>query len=304
MRDLTFVVQGKIQPNTRNCLSSIRQFYPGAAIVLSTWRGESLAELDYDIVLENEDPGGVEFANGAWNNTNRQIVSTRNGLKAVMTRFAVKMRTDTQILDNKINTLLNQQLPAELFQNKIIALNLFFRDPRKFPLLFHIGDIFQLGRTEDLLDLWTIPLIQEQEASGRHGSHFNIFNEFKHWPFRYVPEQHIFIAYLAKHKIDASLQYCCQMDWRKASISEALIAKNFKLYTSEELGINIPSRLLIHMRSQDVYEQQTLDNYSPEAVENNFKRMIRRRKRRLIRRFLLSPKDWLDLLMSFRRIGS
>ncbi|MFN4003715.1 MAG: WavE lipopolysaccharide synthesis family protein [Hylemonella sp.] len=298
MKDLTFVVQGKIQPNTKNCLASIRHFYPDSTIILSTWKGEPLAGLECDLALENDDPGAFEISASTYYNLNRQIISTHNGLKTVKTQFAVKMRTDTQILDTKIPILLENPTPAQLFQNKIIALNLFFRNPRKFPLLFHIGDIFQVGKTDDLLSLWDIPLASELEIMHWRTGHFDIFNDMRSWKFRYTPEQYIFIAFLAKHQIDASLQYCCEMDWQKASLSESLIAKNFRICTVEELGINIPSRLLIYMRSQDCYNQATLDNHSKKKTEMEFKGMIRRRKWRLIRKFIKSPNLWIEFLKS------
>lgn len=298
MKNLTFVVQGKIQPNTKNCLASIRHFYPESTIVLSTWKGEPIGGLEYDLILENEDPGTVEIGKGAYFNLNRQIVSTRNGLKAVTTPYAVKMRTDTQILDKKIPELLARMVPAQLFENKIIALDLFFRDPRKFKLLFHIGDIFQAGNTSDLKDLWDIPPMPDREMQDWTTGRFQIFNDLRFWKFRYAPEQYIFIAFLAKRQIDASLQYCCEMDLSKACLSEALIAQNFQIYTVDELGINIPSRLLIYMRSQDVYDKATLENYSPGKTERQFRGMIRRRKWRLIRHFIKSPRLWIEFLNS------
>ncbi len=301
MKDLTFVVQGKIQANTKNCLNSIRFFYPESTIILSTWEGEPTTGLEYDILLESGDPGAVDTGKDAYYNLNRQIVSTRNGLKIVKTPYAVKMRTDTQILDVKIPELLNRMVPAKLFNNKIIGLNLFFRDPRKLMLLFHIGDIFQVGRTSDLQELWDIPLMPEGEMRNWTGGGFHLFNDLRHWKVRYAAEQYIFIAFLAKNQIDASLQYCCEVELDKACLSEDLIASNFQIYTVDELGINIPSRLLVNMRSQDVYEKSTLENYSRDKSRRELKSAIRRRKWSLFRKFIKSPRLWLDYLKSHFR---
>lgn len=298
MKDLTFVVQGKIQATTRKCLASIRHFYPESTILLSTWKGEQTTGLEYDLILENEDPGTVQIGKDAYFNLNRQIVSTRNGLKAVTTPYAVKMRTDTRILDRNIPELLTRMVPGQLFGNKIIALDLFFRDPRKLKLLFHIGDIFQIGNTSDLKDLWDIPLMPDREIENWTAGRFHLFNDLPFSNSRYAPEQYIFIAFLAKRQIDASLQYCCEMELSKACLSEGLIAKNFQIYTVDELGINIPSRLLIYMRSQDVYDKATLENYSPQKTEKQFRGMIRRRKWRLIRQFIKSPRLWMEFLKS------
>src|SRR4051812_17964312 len=93
-QDLSFVMQGEVyrqtspitgKPVTQSCLESLRRHYPGSEVILSTWQGTDVDGLEFDKVLFNEDPG-------AWNalrpgagvkldNTNRQIVSSRNGLR-------------------------------------------------------------------------------------------------------------------------------------------------------------------------------------------------------------------------------
>lgn len=296
MKDLTFVIQGSIHKHTKYFLESIRYFYPDSKVILSTWEGESEDGLSFDVLIKSQDPGAVEHAPKQVNNVNRQIRSTLAGLKAVQTTFAVKMRTDTQILERNLPRLLETLPEGQLFSRKIIALNLFFRDPRKYPLLFHIGDIFQVGRTEDLIDLWDIPLAPEPETSlwqERHGA-YSLFNDWPQYNPRYVPEQYIFIAFLHKHNIDVRLKYCRELDWRKACLSEELIAKNFQVFTFDELGISIPPRLLLLMDPESVYQQATLDDYSTERAERLYKGMIRRRKWRMIRRFIKSPRRWLD----------
>lgn len=63
---ITFVVQGPVQASasrqqiagiTEQCLNSIRRFFPKSTIILSTWKGQPLDGLDYDQVLELDDPG-------------------------------------------------------------------------------------------------------------------------------------------------------------------------------------------------------------------------------------------------------
>jgi hypothetical protein len=259
--------------------------------------GEPFAGLEYDAVVQSEDPGAIEYYPGLYYNLNRQIVSTRAGLDSVDSLYAVKMRTDTQIVGRKVTALLSEAEDASLFSRKILALDLFFRDPRKYKwMLFHIGDIFQIGKTKDLQDLWSIPLAPEPETSRWNLGKFSIFNECPELMMRYVPEQYIFVAFLAKHNIDASLIYPCELDLEKSVLSELLISENFSIFTYEELGLRIPERLLTDMHPRDIYDKNTLKKANPISARKELKRKIFNKKLLLIRRFVNSPKMWKDFV--------
>jgi hypothetical protein len=106
--ELSLVVQGAIdtnisprtgQPITQSCLESLRTWHPGAEIILSTWPDQPLNGLDYDILVLSEDPGACNaFRPGTsrvqFDNTNRQIVSSRNGLRRATRKYAAKVRSD------------------------------------------------------------------------------------------------------------------------------------------------------------------------------------------------------------------
>src|SRR4051794_20971310 len=103
-RDISFVVQGAIdgsispltgEPITKSCLSSLRRYHPGAEIILSTWKDANVDGLDFDILVRSEDPGAwnafrPESGEVKLDNTNRQIVSTRNGLYQATRKYAAK----------------------------------------------------------------------------------------------------------------------------------------------------------------------------------------------------------------------
>lgn len=100
--EITFVVQGPVQifdgrdqPEnaTELCISSIRKYFPDSTILLSTWHEQDLSGLDFDELVENEDPGPLDYG-PIRGNINRQIVSTRNGLQNVKTKWAAKIRSD------------------------------------------------------------------------------------------------------------------------------------------------------------------------------------------------------------------
>lgn len=101
--DITIVVQGAIHPQfTPLCLKSIAKYLPKSKVILSTWKNEeskvekmSGEGILFNQVIFNDDPGmsgyrvrfDVQIDKKIPDNTNRQIVSTINGLKAVKTKI-------------------------------------------------------------------------------------------------------------------------------------------------------------------------------------------------------------------------
>ena len=88
--DISVVVQGAIVPNlTAACLLSVREHLPGAEIILSTWIGMDVSNLSYDILLLNKDVGTVkyDFIYNNFNNCNRQLYSTQQGLIKVSKKY-------------------------------------------------------------------------------------------------------------------------------------------------------------------------------------------------------------------------
>ena len=95
-KDISVVVQGAVDKSTKKCLNSIRKYLPQAEIILSTWEGSNLKGLKYDILVPNKDPGGVLICpkTKLYNNLNRQLLSTQNGLKKANRKYTIKFRTD------------------------------------------------------------------------------------------------------------------------------------------------------------------------------------------------------------------
>jgi hypothetical protein len=105
--EVSVVVQGPVvggpsdapeRRRTQLALASVRAAYPACEIVFSTWKGAQTGGLIYDRLVLNDDPGAVSqndtTLRDVFNNLNRQIVSTRNGLAATTRRHAIKLRSD------------------------------------------------------------------------------------------------------------------------------------------------------------------------------------------------------------------
>jgi hypothetical protein len=178
--DISVVVQGPVQSRpdrpqdegiTRHCLRSVRQFLPGARLILSTWPGQDLDGLDFDDLVINEDPGRniVGYDRGGaprYENTNRQIVSTAGGLRRVQTRYAMKLRADNFLTGDGFKAL-QQRYPAraaswQWFRERVVVTNtLARRYYRGRRVAFFLSDFFAFGLTDDVRNLWDLPLFPD-----------------------------------------------------------------------------------------------------------------------------------------------
>ncbi|MDR0467822.1 MAG: WavE lipopolysaccharide synthesis family protein [Campylobacteraceae bacterium] len=177
-KDISVVVQGAIdKENTPKCLKSIRKYLPNAEIILSTWEGSDISGLDYDILVENKDPGAANYvrSDGAItpNNVNRQLVSTQNGLMRCKNKFAMKLRSDLILTSNKFLNYFykfpKRTEEYQLFKERLVIPSVYTKKYSvftKFPVLFHPSDWWFFGLREDLYTYFIdTPLAQEPEFS-------------------------------------------------------------------------------------------------------------------------------------------
>lgn len=156
--DISVVVQGPIVTKaegrneewTRFTCQSVRKYLPRAEIILSTWDGSNIEGIDYDLLIQSEDPGGVlSYYNGynqaaVMNNINRQIVSTRAGIEVSTRKYIMKLRSDSVVLnanflkwyekygekEERIATL-EPRNPYGIFKNQYSLCDFWFFGPRE-----------------------------------------------------------------------------------------------------------------------------------------------------------------------------
>lgn len=205
-KDISVIVQGAIDKvNTPKCLRSIRKHLPQAEIILSTWKGSDLSGLDYDVLVENDDPGECElvrkFPQEQNNNINRQLVSSLNGLKHANRRYAMKLRSDMFLTGCgfiKIYEKFSKPLDNTYFNQRIMVNGL----TTSINLTFAIGDWWAFGLKKDLFSLYNIPLYPRKKGEEYFLQNENISKK----PFladivcQYSPEQYIFYAFISKYK--------------------------------------------------------------------------------------------------------
>ncbi|MFH1424512.1 MAG: WavE lipopolysaccharide synthesis family protein [archaeon] len=210
--EISFVVQGPIygakseNPNeqyTRRCLESIRKFFPTSEIVLSTWKGVDVSGLDYDTLVLNKDPGATIWheSKKLYNNTNRQIVSTKNGLKKAKGKYAVKLRADTILLSKGFLDYFGtfeKYSKSKILKNRVIISLAGSLVPQRHGTIFHLSDIFLFGYRTDLIDIWDIPLTKEPGFSTWYKGKPGNLNP-KGFLYRYVSEQYLWLTFFRKH---------------------------------------------------------------------------------------------------------
>lgn len=257
-KDITVVIQGPIygvdektvdRPVTKDCIASVRASLPNATIILSTWTGSIVSDLDFDEVLFNDDPGSTIIKYGRNDqphhvNTNRQIVSTVNGLKSVKTKYAIKLRTDNILYKNDFVELINQFTKTDpkyaLTNNKVVVSNIFAKEfVRGLYAPFLFSDFFYFGTKEDLLKIWDIPFIKEYKFNSK------LKGQRQHADYPRLQlhiEQHLILAFINKYRQVSLIDKYDIADNQKI-ISEKILASNFIVLEREELGLIVPKRL-------------------------------------------------------------
>lgn len=274
-KDFSVIVQGPIigkpdeayeNQKTLHCLESLKQVLPDAEIIISTWKGSDCSHLFYDKIIFNEDPGAISYNDyelkNHLNNNNRQIVSTYNGLKEASRKYAIKIRGDFKLENTSFFSLMNKYTEVNkypFFKHRILVPTYVSRDPEKIPLLFHMSDLFQVGYTADLLDLWDIPLQPEPETTRAFPYNTGFINNpFRDntWNTRFTPEQYIWYAYAKKKGLNLDIKYFYQTPINIISLSLLSIIDNFIIASPEQLGILIPESITHKFNQRFLYTHE------------------------------------------------
>lgn len=245
-KDISVVVQGAIDKvTTKKCLKSIRKYLPDAEIILSTWKNSEVNGLDYDILIENEDPRAViyDFVYGVYNNTNRQLVSTQEGLKAANNKYILKLRTDFYL---KGNNFLNywDKFPCtnnkyKKFNHRVIVSSVYSRehsDVNSSALPFHPSDFYFLGEAEDIKKYFlNTPLMPDADlANYKYKYEYN--KPYLTPTMRYSPEQYFCLSFFRQFM---NIEFDDWTDWNNENIelSKNLLFSNFIFLGIQEAEI-------------------------------------------------------------------
>lgn len=248
--NISVVVQGAIDKNiTPKCLKSIRKFLPEAEIILSTWENSDVEGLDYDFLVLNQDPKALvyNFVCDVKNNFNRQLVSTKNGIKNLNRPYCLKLRSDLIIRNNDFLNYFElfaaRNNDYKIFEKKILCCAIYSREKScrvigtGFPTPFHPSDFWMFGLTDDLKNYFCNCPMQTQNEAANWSFKYPNRLPYTSMLWRFSPEQYFCVNWVKKYYPD--LQFDDWSDWNPQNIelSKNILYNNFVFLGYEESGI-------------------------------------------------------------------
>ncbi|MFO0743485.1 MAG: WavE lipopolysaccharide synthesis family protein [Candidatus Paceibacterota bacterium] len=244
-KDITFVVQGTIigrfddeikDRYTFLCLKSIREYFPSSFIILSTWKGSDVRGLDFDLLVESNDPG-VSILGDFSKNGFRQIVSSLEGIKGAYTKYSVKVRSDLIFKSSNFLKYFEKysQFPYnydyKLVEKRVVMLTT-CNPKRRFKFPYNAADWFYFGLTKDLLDIFNVDLV-----SGDYVCRHEYDNQKKKCISPYSSEQYIWFNFLSKYK-KINFKNLRDISNNNIEESEKYFANNTILLTAKMAGLD------------------------------------------------------------------
>ena len=267
-KDISVVVQGAIdKKNTPICLKSIRKYLPDAEIILSTWEGSDVNKLDYDILVLNKDPGNCicDEVYKTYNNVNRQIVSTKNGLKQATKKYAIKIRNDMEITGNNFLNYFEKfdkyEEEYKVFKSRIITLTLysrvkFFDNENEYNIPFYVSDWFSFGFSEDVKKFWDIEIVKNFEEYNKY--FLNAPDSIKKkMPFktlnsRFAMEQTICYGFIKKNKLFNDIEFKDITD----TDNKKLIDTSLHFLINNFVFLNVKYSNIINLKWRSISENE------------------------------------------------
>ena len=289
--EISVIVQGPVsETETLKCLKSVRRHLPEAEIILSTWEGSDISSFDglYDILVENKDPGNALLRENAgkklYNNLNRQLLSTQEGLKKASRKYAMKLRSDMILADDRfLNSFDRFQKHSEnyvLFKHKILTCSLFTRFyiycsaiDKKILIPFHISDWWFFGLKEDIdkYFLETEP-VKEPDFS----TYFS-FEENKNKPnpygkvkIKFAPEQYFGYSCFSRNFKDIYMQDSADFNDELCEKARQCLVNNFVILEFKHSGIYLNK--YPYSKNEIMTGDQYMDLYNFYRYESEYKK--------------------------------
>lgn len=280
--DISFIIQGLInQKITKECLNNIRKYFPKSEIILSTYKGENIDGLLYDKVVLTEDNFEahpyLDKPGAKINNINKQIASTLAGLKEATKKYSFKIRTDFILSGDNFLKYFDKFIKYDenykVFKHKVLCPISFSRNPRvkKLPFAFHPSDIAFFGLTEDLINLFDIPLMPKDEFFAWR-NHNNIISN------KYVPEQYLWINCLRKNGKTINCDYQIHINEELITETEKYFVSNFIFLDWNQFSLTKPKKLnnyykneyssiITHIEYKKLYKEYIDSSIKTELID-------------------------------------
>jgi hypothetical protein len=283
--EISVIVQGAVSSEyTKDVLLSIRKSLPDSEIILSTWKNSEIEGFDYDILVENDDPGAeiLHPPHNQFHNLNRQIISTKNGIKQASKKYVLKTRTDIKLLGNgfldyfKLHTARCEKY--KFLRERVLICQNYARVPEVFP--FHIGDWVFFGYKDDIQNIWDIPICPEPETTKwfynhkLQPEHLNngLYSHFRH---RYCAEQYIWMSFLRKY-ICLNFEQMFDKSPENTKITEISFANNLVILSAKQYCIAFLKGFSIDQN--DIYTYNTWQILYKKYCDNNYEIKINEKR--------------------------
>ena len=169
------------------------------------------------------------------------IISSNAAILNSNTKYTIKIRTDMIVLNSNLLKLLRDIKKKDngLFDSKIIIPSNWSKNPsRDQKLLFHPSDFLYAGLTKDLKDLFSIPLMTEDDMTWFKNNQIPENSLIPTFLPRYSNEQYIIISYLNKKSFDHGLNHVFDFSERSYTAHKKFFLENLILKHSKHIGVN------------------------------------------------------------------
>lgn len=222
---------------TYRSIESVRKFLPNSKIILSTWEGSDVSELKPDKIIFNKDPGRFYMIDNNGNKkfvtVNNQIITSQKGLAEVETKYSLIVRSDVALIGTgflKYFEKYNKNKCNGYLSKKIVVLPTY--SPRRvFKFLFNTCDWVYFGLTNDLNDIFSIPLISEDKLNGKKIDGYYQLSE------NLEAEQYVWTSFLKKYE-NINLVNINYFSEELNDKSEESYAKNTIMISAKRFGIS------------------------------------------------------------------
>lgn len=251
-KDLSIVVQGpNISNATVKCFNSLRRHFPEAELVFSTYKKTDTKNLDFDVLVESDDPGAARLYDSTYNNINRILQTTKAGLAKASKKYCIKIRSDLFFTNNSLLKDLRQKFDKfdpkfRIFQERVIFYPLWSRqsemvlDKDKIICPFYLSDWLCFGLTEDLRLYFDASERTNEPAFSNYFKQpknrlLPFYNPYKTWKFS--PEQYFAVNFFSKYFPEAHMSSLQDVSEDKMELSHRLYASNIVIAGYHEIGV-------------------------------------------------------------------
>lgn len=288
-KDISVVVQGTInEKETPKTLKSIRKYLPKAQIILSCWKDSDICGLDYDILVLNNDPGAVLVQEvkrrKMFNNMNRQLLSTKEGLKKADRKYVMKLRSDLILTSDKFLNYFDEfQIRGDnynLFKRKILTSTLFTRYnikcgncAKRVDMPFHISDWWFFGLKEDMETYFKdSELVKEPEFTKYFSldENKNKNNPYGKMKFKFAPEQYFAYSCFNRNFKDIYMEDAADFSDELMEKFRQCLVNNFIVLEFEQSGIYLNK--YPYSKNEKFSGDQYIGLYNFYRYENEYKK--------------------------------